>query len=156
MGAPLSEIPPPTAMAPRALAEARAWIGTPYHHQASLRGIGCDCLGLLRGVWRALYGSEPEAPPPYDATWAEDRGQETLRDAARRHLIEIPLAASGPGDVWLFRWRPSLAAKHCGLISGEDRMIHAHDGHAVAESFIPAGWRRRAAYAFRFPDIPRE
>ncbi len=43
---------------------ARLWIGTPYLHQASLRGIGCDCLGLLRGVWRDLYGPEPEAPPP--------------------------------------------------------------------------------------------
>ncbi|MEM1422329.1 MAG: peptidase P60, partial [Pseudomonadota bacterium] len=34
--------------------EASRWIGTPYRHQASLRGVGCDCLGLLRGVWRAL------------------------------------------------------------------------------------------------------
>ena len=34
------------------VAEARAWIGTPYRHQASLKGIGCDCLGLLRGIWR--------------------------------------------------------------------------------------------------------
>ena len=31
---------------------ARGWIGTPYLHQASCRGIGCDCLGLVRGVWR--------------------------------------------------------------------------------------------------------
>ena len=28
------------------------WIGTPYRHQASLKGVGCDCLGLVRGVWR--------------------------------------------------------------------------------------------------------
>jgi NlpC/P60 family putative phage cell wall peptidase len=34
-------------------AEARAWIGTPDRHQASLKGMGCDCLGLVRGVWRA-------------------------------------------------------------------------------------------------------
>ena len=35
------------------LTEARDWIGTPYQHQASLKGAGCDCLGLVRGVWRA-------------------------------------------------------------------------------------------------------
>lgn len=29
---------------------ARSWLGTPYHHQASLRGVGCDCLGLIRGL----------------------------------------------------------------------------------------------------------
>ena len=38
---------------------ARGWIGTPYRHQASLKGVGCDCLGLLRGVWRELKGEEP-------------------------------------------------------------------------------------------------
>ena len=43
--------------------EARTWLGTPYLHQASVRGAGCDCLGLVRGVWRALYGREPEAVP---------------------------------------------------------------------------------------------
>ena len=40
---------------------ARSWIGTPYRHQASLKGVGCDCLGLLRGVWREVVGAEPEA-----------------------------------------------------------------------------------------------
>ena len=39
---------------------ARRYIGTPYHHQAALAGAGCDCLGLIRGVWRDLYGAEPE------------------------------------------------------------------------------------------------
>ena len=46
------------------LTEARSWIGTPYRHQASLKGIGCDCLGLLRGVWRGVMGEEPELPQP--------------------------------------------------------------------------------------------
>ncbi|MFD0934795.1 peptidase P60, partial [Methylobacterium trifolii] len=36
------------------VAQARLWLGTPYRHQASLAGVGCDCLGLLRGVWRGL------------------------------------------------------------------------------------------------------
>jgi NlpC/P60 family putative phage cell wall peptidase len=39
------------------LEEARSWIGTPYQHQASLKGVGCDCIGLVRGVWRAVYGA---------------------------------------------------------------------------------------------------
>ena len=49
---------------------ARLWLGTPYVHQASVRGSGSDCLGLIRGVWRDLYGAEPEAPPAYTADWA--------------------------------------------------------------------------------------
>ncbi|RVU17508.1 DUF6950 family protein [Methylobacterium oryzihabitans] len=137
----------------RIVAEARSWLGTPYHHQASLRGVGCDCLGLLRGVYTALYGAEPEAPPPYSPSWAEDHGQETLRDAARRHLAEIDPDAAEAGDVVLFRWRAGLPAKHCALLTGPRRMIHAYDGHAVVESWMPDAWMRRRASAFRFPGI---
>ncbi|GJE01285.1 NlpC/P60 family protein [Methylobacterium isbiliense] len=135
------------------VAAARAWLGTPYRHQASLRGVGCDCLGLVRGVWRDRFGEEPEAPPPYTPDWGEADGAETLRDAARRHLAEIPLAAAAPGDVLLFRWRQGLPAKHCAILSEPGRMIHAYDGHAVVESWIPAAWERRLAYAFRFPAV---
>lgn len=135
----------------RIVAEARSWIGTPYMHQASLKGVGCDCLGLLRGVWRALYGAEPEAMPVHAPDWAEANGEERLAAAARRHLIEIVPENAGPGDVLLFRWRPHLPAKHAAILSGPDRMIHAYDGAAVAEVHFAPFWRRRAAFAFRFP-----
>src|SRR5688572_27964758 len=79
----------PTRTRTRIVAEARAFIGTPYRHQASLRGVGCDCLGLVRGVWRALHGGEPEATPAYTRDWAEASGIESLAEAARRHLVEL-------------------------------------------------------------------
>ena len=56
-------------MRERVLDEARRWIGTPYRHQGTRLGVGCDCLGLVRGVWRALYGAEPETPGPYSPDW---------------------------------------------------------------------------------------
>ena len=68
------------------VAAARGWIGTPYLHQASVKGAGCDCLGLLRGVWRELAGEEPEAAPPYSQDWAEATGEETLYMALARHF----------------------------------------------------------------------
>jgi NlpC/P60 family putative phage cell wall peptidase len=135
----------------RVIAAARGWIGTPYRHQASLKQVGCDCLGLLRGVWRELYGAEPEAMPAYAADWAEAGGAEQLAAAARRHLIEVNLLCAEPGDVLLFRWRAHLPAKHAAILVAHDRMIHAHDGAAVCEVFFAPFWRRRAAFAFRFP-----
>ena len=36
------------------VAEAREWIGTPYHHQATQKGVGADCGGLVAGVAMAL------------------------------------------------------------------------------------------------------
>ena len=78
---------------------ARHWIGTPYHHQASVRGVGTDCVGLIRGLYRELYGIEAETPPPYARDWAEASGKQTLLEAARRHLIEIPRTDARPGDT---------------------------------------------------------
>jgi NlpC/P60 family putative phage cell wall peptidase len=135
------------------VAEARAWIGTPYRHQASRKGIGCDCLGLVRGVWRAVIGPEPEPTPPYAPDWAEASGAEQLADAALRHLAAIDRTRFEPGDVLLFRWRSGMVAKHAAIVSAPDRMVHAHDGAAVAEVAIAPWWRRRLAYAFRFPGV---
>jgi NlpC/P60 family putative phage cell wall peptidase len=135
------------------VAAARGWIGTPYRHQTSCKGAGCDCLGFLRGVWREVIGDEPELPPPYSADWAEAGKAETLADAARRHLTEIALDEIAPGDVLLFRWRAHLPAKHCAILVAPERMVHAHDGAAVAEVYFASWWRRRLAYAFRFPGL---
>jgi NlpC/P60 family putative phage cell wall peptidase len=135
------------------VAEARSWLGTPYQHQASLKGIGCDCLGLVRGVWRALIGEEPERAPPYAPDWAEAMRDEKFAEAAARHLIAIECDAFREGDVLLFRWRANLPAKHAAIVTARDLMVHAHDGAAVAEVAIAPWWRRRLAFAFRFPGI---
>ena len=68
------------------VAAARGWIGTPYVHQAARKGAGCDCLGLLRGIWREVVGEEPEAIPSYSMDWSEPQGDERLWRGALRHL----------------------------------------------------------------------
>lgn len=135
------------------VAEARSWIGTPYRHQASLKGVGCDCLGLVRGVWRNCVGAEPERPPPYAPDWAEATGRDTLMAAAARHLAPVAGAAFAAGDVLVFRYRSDCVAKHVAIATGAATMIHAHDGACVCEIAIAPWWRRRLAGAFRFPGV---
>lgn len=139
-----------------AVAEARSWIGTPYCHQASMRGAGADCLGLLRGVWRAAIGVEPENPPAYSADWSEASGEERLLMAAMRHLLPIDRAEAGLGDVLLFRMRASAPAKHVGLLASAalepGRIIHAYSGHGVCETYLTTSWQRKLAAVFRFPE----
>ncbi len=142
----------------RIVEAARLWVGTPYRHQASLRGEGADCLGLVRGVWRETIGAEPDVPPPYRPDWAEVGGEETLLSAARRWLREIPVGRARAGDVLLFRMAPGCPAKHCAILSdgaidgdGEPRMIHAYWGRAVVESWLGVWWRRRVVAAFAWP-----
>lgn len=134
---------------------ARGWLGTPYVHQASAKGAGCDCLGLVRGVWRELYGCEPEAPPAYTPDWNERHwktgAEEKLLDAARRNLTTREDNSFEPGDVLIFRVSADGPAKHCGLAVAPDRFIHAYAGRAVIESWLSRWWRERLAGTFIFP-----
>ena len=135
---------------------ARSWIGTPYLHQASVKGAGCDCLGLLRGVWREVCGAEPQAVPPYSPDWAEATGEETLRDGLARHLKKIAPACITAGDIALFRMARRAPAKHCGIIAARDgatTLIHARQNRRVSEEPLSPVWRRRLAFAFRLPRI---
>ncbi|HTP77995.1 MAG TPA: hypothetical protein VMJ73_13575 [Rhizomicrobium sp.] len=144
-------------MATDIVVAARAWIGTPYVHQASVKGVGCDCLGLLRGVWRELHGEEPETPPPYAPDWGEVRSEETLYWALLRHLNEIPRADVAPGDVALFRMTRSGPAKHCGIVGCADKalrgrgltLIHARQNKRVSEEAFAPFWKSRLAFVFR-------
>ena len=132
------------------VAAARAWLGTPYRHQASALGAGCDCLGLLRGVWRALYGPEPMAVPAYRADMRDPAHAGALRAAAERLLEreDGPLAA---GQVVLFRLNRAAAAKHCGILVSAERFIHAQEGLGVVEASLTEAWMRRVDGRFRFP-----
>ncbi len=135
----------------RILTEARRWIGTPYVHQMSARQSGCDCLGLVRGIWRELVGAEPEALPAYSADWGEPQGEEVLWEAAGRHLRERPIGLAEPGDLLLFRMRSDSVAKHLGICGQRPEgpsFIHAYSGHGVIESLLTAPWRRRLVACF--------
>ena len=139
------------------LAIARAWLGTPYLHQSSVQGVGCDCLGLARGIWRALHGDEPWEVPPYSRDWGEAGQREVLAEVARAALIEVSLNDAGPGTLILFRVGTGVPAKHCGLL-GEGvirpTLIHAYDRSGVVEEAFTPAWARRAAFAFQFPATP--
>ncbi|MBO3759497.1 C40 family peptidase [Ciceribacter sp. L1K22] len=133
----------------RIVALAEAWIGTPYRHQGSEKGVGCDCLGLVRGLWRELYGEEPETPGAYCSDWAERGGGERLLQAAGRHMARLPgIDAAAPGDLIIFRFRPQLPAKHCGILVGGGRFIHAYEQAGVVSSALVPAWRKRVAGVF--------
>ena len=133
------------------LGEVRTWVGTPYRHQASRKGVACDCLGLIRGVWRALYGGEPQDTGAYSKDWAEAGGQELLLEAATQHFQTCKADALGPGRLVLFRWRAGVPAKHAGILVDESAFIHAYEGAAVMVSALVPQWRRRIAGVFAFP-----
>jgi NlpC/P60 family putative phage cell wall peptidase len=133
------------------VALAHQWIGTPYRHQGFTKGVGCDCLGLVRGIWRELYGHEPERVGPYTMDWAEASRQETLLEAAQRHFLQVP--DLDMGRLIVFRWRDGFPAKHLGVYVGDGCFIHAYERSAVVVSPLVPQWRKRIAGLFDFPKI---
>lgn len=147
-----------SAMSGRVVEAARLWIGTPFCHQASARGQGCDCLGLIRGVYRDVYGQEAAASPDHRANytdyrpdWAQRGAEERLLTGLSRHLGRLPAGEAQTGDVLVFRMRIDGPASHCAIVSGPGAMLHAWQRRGVCETALCAGWRRRAVARFGFP-----
>ena len=136
-----------------AVAIAQRWIGTDYAHQASLEGIGADCLGLFRGVWRELFGVEPIEVPPYSEDWSVADGTQMVKTAGCIMDAVTPDAAE-PGDIALLRMRQSGPVKHMGIL-GQRRegltLIHAYSLHGVVETHFSAPWRRRVHSFYALP-----
>jgi NlpC/P60 family putative phage cell wall peptidase len=130
-----------------------------------MKGAGCDCLGLARGVWREILGAEPGPLPPYSRDWNETSGCEVLFEGAKAHMIAVPLAAIdaatagaevtvATGAFVIFRMQRGAVAKHCGILTGSGTMIHAYGRLGVVEVPFTSAWSRRAAAAFLFPARP--
>lgn len=152
----IPSLPRAAADSGRVIAAARGWLGTPYHDQASLRGVGCDCLGLARGVWREVVGPEPFDLPPYSRGWGETGERELIAESARGPMIEIGRSEIAPGAVLIFRMRSQAIAKHVGIITGPDSFVHAYERQGVFEQPLDRSWRRRIAFAFLFPRMKDE
>lgn len=132
------------------VAEARRWLGTRWHHQASLRGVGTDCIGLIVGVARALGIKEAAQ---FDACdWIAGYGREPDPEMLRRacSVFLVPCRTPCPGDILLLRFLGE--PQHFALVSAPDYMIHAYaQARRVVENRIDDVWGGRivGAYSYR-------
>lgn len=140
---------------------ARSWIGTPYKHQFSVSQAGCDCLGLIRGVYRDNIGEEPEKAPAYSPSWGEAGRKELMLEVAHKHLIKSESDVLLPGQVLFFRMREGMMVKHCGIVGkapfdadNPGTMIHAYNtvGGVVEHGIVPF-WTRKLVEVFDYPGV---
>ena len=106
------------------VAEARAWIGTPFHHQARLKGVGVDCANLLVGVYSAVGAVPAISLDHYPPDW--HLHQDTPRFMAYLLQYAEPIPASEqpqPGDIAMFRY--GRQAAHGAIVSAWPLVIHA-------------------------------
>jgi hypothetical protein len=135
------------------LTETRGWLATPYRHQHAQKGLGTDCLGLLVGVYTALYGKPDVVIPAYSLGWDEVAKREDMLTAAEEYLVPRTDGIYEPGDVLVFRMKPKAVAKHCGIVTEPERMIHAYQSLSVTEVYLVPFWRSRIAGVFKFPGV---
>jgi NlpC/P60 family putative phage cell wall peptidase len=133
------------------ITSARTWIGTKWQHQACLKGVACDCIGLIAGV-----GSEfglTVAAEDLNYSQRPVRKTEKLYDTFKKYLPEIPLADAKPGDILLFGYT-NFPAYHCGILSHDGFVIHTWvDVGKVVESRLDVNWRAARRFAFQYPGV---
>jgi NlpC/P60 family putative phage cell wall peptidase len=137
-------------------AEARSWVGTPWHHQASLRGIGADCIGLVVGVAAACGVKEAAIyrSDPLSRGYGREPVPEMLLGLADKFLDRIAIESARLGDVLLFNVRQ--VPMHFGIISREAPRYIVHSYitvDKVAENRLDVVWARRVTRAYRFRGI---
>ncbi|WP_372623411.1 hypothetical protein [Falsiroseomonas sp.] len=139
------------------VAEARRWLGTPWRHQARLRGVGVDCGGLVVCVAQALGLPVQDHPPGY----ARLPDGVSLRACVESQCSR--LADLEPGAVLLMRW--AAQPQHLAIVSILPEgwgMIHAWAGiRRVVEHGLTPEWQERivqddaGSLIYRLPYVVR-
>jgi len=114
------------------VAEARSWLGTPWHHMGRVKAAGVDCAQLLLGVYQAV-GCIPEVRLGYyPPDWHLHQDRPRFIEVLARHAV--PVAGEGlAGDVAMFRY--GRHAAHGAIVAGWPLVIHAYrDERAVTLS----------------------
>jgi cell wall-associated NlpC family hydrolase len=106
----------------RVVAEARTWIGTPYHSCADVKGAGVDCGMLIVRVFVDCSLVAPFDPRPYPIDWHLHRSEERYLGFVFDHAHEI--ACPQPGDVALFKY--GRCYSHGGIVTSADPVTIVH------------------------------
>jgi NlpC/P60 family putative phage cell wall peptidase len=142
------------------VSEARRWLRTPYHHQAVVRGVGVDCVGLIRGVGHAT-GALPEDKE----AWARFGGYSRIPNPRRmgegmRQFLRLVEGTPQPGDIAWLEWRDDLPM-HLAILASDSRggatLIHSYsDAGGVVEHGLTPEWLARIKSWWRYPNLEGE
>jgi len=107
--------------------EVRTWLGTPYHHQARVKGAGVDCAMLLCEVFESC-GMIPHIDPrPYPADWHLHQSEEKYLGWIKQYADPVPDGEEPlPGDIVLYTFGRTVS--HAGIVIDWPIIIHAYRG----------------------------
>jgi hypothetical protein len=148
-------------MATRAdiIKQARHYLKTPFQHQARVRGVGMDCVGLILSIGEdlKLLDSTGVAIRRNDyLSYSAQPSDSFVQEEMKRRLILKPWQSMQPGDAVTMKlpFHPC----HAGIISENSGMlyiVHAFGGikYEVTEHIIDEQWRHRICCVFSWPGV---
>ena len=106
------------------IAEAESWLGTPFHHEARVKGAGVDCGQILLAVY-SKFGFMPKdyKLEHYPPDFAMHRDYEWYLSIVQTFAREISEAKVQPADIVLFKWGRLFS--HGGIVTDYPNIIHA-------------------------------
>ncbi len=139
------------------VAEARSWIGTRFHHQARIKGVGVDCINLIIGVGMALDLGESkfnwDDHPEYHGYGKSPNGT-LLIEGCERFMKRIDRRDAKPGDILIMKFVEE--PQHFVMVTEVDPtyIVHAYaQMRKVVEHRYDEAWRARTVAAYRFHKI---
>lgn len=135
-----------------AVAEARTWQGTPFQHQGCLKGVGCDCIGLVKGVGVALglvdYDPKSAKAKAFSG-YSMMPNPRRMREGLATWLVPIPVTEATLADIFFMAW--GREPQHVALVTYKG-IIHSYaSAGKVVEHGLDTSWRRRIVAAYRYP-----
>ena len=131
--------------------EARSWLDTKFQHQARIKGVACDCAGLVIGVCKALGLTDFDK-----ADYSRIPDGVMLKATCDAEMTPITIDAIQPGDVLLFRFdgHPQHLAIVGDYAHGGLSIIHAYSlARKVTEHRLDDVWRSRIVAAYKLPGV---
>jgi NlpC/P60 family putative phage cell wall peptidase len=142
---------PHTSARAAVVAEAIAWLGTPYHHRARLKGVGVDCAQLVLGVYAGAGLIEAFDTGDYPPDWHLHRAGERYIGVISTLAAEIDPADVQAADVLLFKF--GRAFSHGAIVTDWPQVVHASrkDGAVIlGDATRDADLIGRPMKAFRY------
>ena len=126
-------------------AAALALVGTPFHAQGRLPGVGLDCVGVIVCVARAC------GLPHHDVTAYPMTPNGTLLQELASQLLRVPGEAQ-EGDVLAMSF--GSEPHHVAILVDGGRIVHAYSRvhRCVVQSYTEF-WHGKVRAVYRFPEV---
>jgi cell wall-associated NlpC family hydrolase len=128
------------------VAAAMDMVGTPFHAQASTKGVGTDCIGVMKHVARSngvlfrdrvAYSMRPDG---------------TLKSTLENYL-DLVKGEIQAGDILLMAF-DGANPHHVAMYVGNGEIVHAYaQARKVVKQTYSDHWKNKVVAVYRFPGV---